>query len=216
VNTRLTAVAIVLALVLCAFSGVVEGVVSGRWGQNNAVVNAPGLLAKLPSKFGPWELEAEQKLSAEVENILESPAYKVGTFVNRQTGDVVGFALLAGPPGPISVHTPDICASSAHYEIGDRRVATVDGPHDKDEFWRLDLKARSVDASPLRVYYAWGAGKDWQASDNPRVSFATSPLLYKLQIAFDPSGSASSSDDVGRRFLADYLRAIDPILSDSN
>lgn len=204
------AVAILTAIGLSGVSGVVQGISSGRWGQRESVREAAERLNNIPSSFGAWELKDLQPLSKEVEAILESPVYLAGTYINRQTGELVGAVVLAGPPGPIAVHSPDICYSSAHYEIRDQRDVSIGGPHSADKLWQLDLLARSVDATPLRVYYGWSAGEQWEAPSNPRVSFAGSSLLYKVQIAFDPTSDHNDGRDLGQRFLADYLQAIKP------
>ena len=34
--------------------------------------------------------------------------------------------------------------------------------------------------SEIRVFWAWNAGKGWVASDNARMDFARSSVLYKL------------------------------------
>ena len=34
----------------------------------------------------------------------------------------------------------------------------------------------------LHIFWAWSATGDWQAPDNPRLTFARAPLLYKLYV----------------------------------
>jgi hypothetical protein len=113
-----------------------------------------------------------------------------------------------GPPGPISVHTPEICYSSRDFKIGgERRAVTIaarDGTNHR--LWELPLKTNNVHAMPLRVFYAWNAGAQWEAAEYPRFGYSGLSHLYKLQIAVTTAGQTKSSDfDAGRDFLEGFL-----------
>lgn len=190
-----------------------HGNASRRWGQGKLLDSATKKLDAIPAQFGDWELKTRQELPKEVVDILESPGCMMGIYVNKATGETVSAALLVGAPGPISVHTPDICYSSSRYNISDERSSVrIDGtPDGADRFWKLDLQSRGVNAEKLRVFYGWHAGEHWLAPENPRITCATAPVLYKIQVACDLATDAGQ-DDAGQRFLRDFLKAAKPHL----
>ena len=98
-------------------------------------------------------------------------------------------AVIVGPPGPISVHTPEICYSGAEYtQIGERQAVFLGDGGAKQSAW-LTQFPRTTSRGMACVYYAWSDGGNWKAADQPRVSFAGRPLLYKFQLAVQmPAG----------------------------
>ena len=59
-----------------------------------------------------------------------------------KTGATVDLAIIVGPGGPISVHTPEICYSSRAYSIEEprRRMQLSDGDGHKHSFWNTDFQ----------------------------------------------------------------------------
>ena len=109
-------------------------------------------------------------------------------YENADTGDQITLAVLVGPPGPIAVHTPEVCYSSQNTTIVTRNKVEVatDTGGDASTFWATVLKPNSLEAQPFRVFYAWSTdGKTWIADDNPRFNFGGAGILYKLQLVAD-------------------------------
>jgi hypothetical protein len=151
--------------------------------------------------------------------ILQCPAYVVRVYEHEQTGDVVNVALLMGPPGPISVHTPEVCYSSREYTPdGERRRISITAADDKvHSLWQLSLNSNNLDASSLRVFYGWSTGTTWEAVERPRFCFGGLPHLYKLQVAVtDHPASVAIGFDAGQDFLSSFLEQIQPRLIEAS
>ena len=106
-------------------------------------------------------------------------------YENRKTGEIVTVAVLLGPAGPISVHTPDVCYSSQDYTVlgAPEQTRFGGGEGSQDELWSTSLRSTSLTAGNLRVYYGWSTGGPWSAPGDARFAFAGQPYLYKIQVA---------------------------------
>ncbi len=146
---------------------------------------------------------------------MQCAAHLHGIYTNEQTGDTVVVAVLAGPSGPLSVHTPEICYSANDYELaGDRqRWQVTDAKGAEHTFWKLHANSRHSTRPNLRVFYAWSHGTQWEAVRGPRFALAGLPVLYKIQLAGpplrDPSGEGP---DPCQDFLARFVADIQPRL----
>jgi hypothetical protein len=190
-------------------SGLLLGQASGRWGAAPAVVTAEQSLGRrLPERTGNWRLRKEQELEPEVVKMMQCNAYIARVYEHDQTGDLVTVAVLVGPAGPISVHTPEICYSSRDYVVGRNRVKTSvdDTAGRRHGFWDVTLKARDSESSTQRVLYAWSTGDAWNAAAHPRFAYAGSPYLYKLQLAARSSADTKRDEfDPCQDFLRSFL-----------
>jgi hypothetical protein len=207
---------IALTAVLLSTLGVgfVQGRISNRWGmRSDAELAAERLRRRLPNEVGNWRVRSDDKLPDPVAKILQCPAYITRVYEHQQTGDVVNVAVLLGPPGPISVHTPEVCYSSRDYTPdGDRRLATVKDLAGKEHtLWHLPLKANNLEASSLRIFYGWSTGARWGATEYPRFSFGGLPHLYKLQVAVTSHPASEAIEfDAGKDFLECFLPQLQP------
>jgi hypothetical protein len=194
--------------------GYVQGRISNRWGlRANAEAAAEQLRRRLPEEVGNWRMKSDDKLPDAVVNILQCPAYITRVYEHQQTGDVVNVAVLLGPPGPISVHTPEVCYSSREFTPdGDRRRVTVkDTAGTEHTLWHLPLKANNLQSSSLRVYYGWSTGHTWDAPEHPRYNFGSLPHLYKLQVAVTDHPASEAIDfNSGDDFLSNFLAQLQP------
>jgi hypothetical protein len=149
--------------------------------------------------------------------MLQCPAHLSGVYEHRQTGDVLTLAVIVGPPGPVAVHTPEVCYSSREYTITDERQrVSVKGPHGDHTFWGLPLRANSLDASALRVLYGWSSGTIWEAADHPRFGYSGLPYLYKLQLAVTDQGKDATDFDPALDFVAEFLVQLQPRLVEAS
>ncbi len=142
--------------------------------------------------------------------MLSCAGYVNRKYINRDSGRTVSLAIYVGPSGPISVHTPEVCYSSRDYipEAGHKREEFTDSSNRKHSLWGITFRANNAVAERLRVYYGWLADEEWLAADSPRIAFAGSPILFKLQIAaLVPPGSGSEDADPCRAFLEELLRS---------
>lgn len=204
----LPVLSIVLVVGLTLLSGIIHGRMSDRWGPPQDSLAAANKLAEIPDQFGGWKLQISEEISDSVVEMLECAGYINRTYVNQETGESVNVAILLGPPGPISVHTPEICYSSRDYAIvGEPQQVTVRSSQGSDdEFWAMTFQSRDLSADILRVYYAWSTGGGWSAAKAPRFTFAACPYLYKIQLAGHlPPGADAEASDPCRSFLQNFV-----------
>jgi hypothetical protein len=152
------------------------------------------MLRDMPKEFGPWKSNVEGKVSDFVIEELQCSGYVYRNYQNQETNQRVDVVAFAGPPGPISAHTPEICYRVQDYQTQDptdRVDVMVDG-QSLGSFWALTFRTNDVQQRPLRVYYAWSNGGQWQASDRPRFTFGGGNLLYKIQL----SGMTLANEDI--------------------
>jgi hypothetical protein len=201
------AAAVVLVAGLTILSGVLHGRISNRWGPSADVLAIGNKLQEIPQEFGDWRLQAAEYLGEPSLEELQPVGYFVRSYENQRTGDVVSLTVLLGRPGPISVHTPEVCFASQNYESrSERQKVTISGPAGADEFWALDYRVVNLRGDLLRMYYAWSTGDRWLALKDARFWSAGLPYLYKIQLSGRlPSGTTPQSDDPCRRFLQDFV-----------
>ncbi len=215
------AVGVLIAVLVTAVSGLIDGRIQNRWGIPAKMAAAAKKLQEFPADFGPsgcWHTQSSGALGETAEKMLQCEGYFLRKCVHAQTGEVVDVALLVGPTGPISVHTPDICYSSREYSIiaEPERFAVSDPQGVEHQFWGMTLERREAAGDRLRVYYGWTTGGAWGAPSQPRFSYAGRPYLYKLQVAAPLSPNDARAEDAAYRFLADFVGAAKPYLLEGN
>ena len=203
-------------LLLIGLLTVASGIAAERLSSGNReTLKAAGQrLAEVPEHFGDWELQSTQSLSDQEVELLQCVANTHRLYRHRKTGQTVRMFMIVGPPGPTSVHSPEICYSGQGFaasQPAQRMVFAADGRLEH-AFWKVTLSSTGPTAEPLDVAYAWSSGEGWLACDYPRFSFAGKPLLYKLQLATSNTADSGASDDACRRFLHDFLPILDATL----
>jgi len=201
------------ALLTSAFITLAGGVLYGgyvhRWNAPAELTAAAIQLEKLPRVIGSWRAIDDLSIDESALEMLECAGYVSRQYVNESTGQSIQCAVIVGPPGPIAVHTPEVCFSSRAYDIQGERTEThiKASPSGDHSFWKLDFKSSNASADGLRVYYAWSTGPLWQAATSPRFKYAGEPRLYKIQLAAYVSPSLSPEHaDPGQQFLEEFVR----------
>jgi hypothetical protein len=127
-------------------------------------------------------------------------------YVHEGSGEVMSILLVCGRPGPVAVHTPDICYRGGGYEMSPKTPFTLpaEPPLQKPAHF-LTAKFVKEDATApdaLRIYWAWNAGDGWVAPTNPRWAFARYRALYKLYVIHHLTGPGESPDgDPSQEFM---------------
>jgi hypothetical protein len=185
------------AIVLAA-SGVAHGLRTERWQKSNATSQAAQRLQQIPMTLGPWEATSSE-LAEDVLKKAEIVGYISRDYINRETGSVVSVLLVCGRPGPIAVHTPDICFRGHGYVFRSKEkqheISVVDSATPA-RFWLAtpDKESGGV-LDYLRVLWSWTPNGTWTAPDNPRLTFASEQVLYKLYITQHLSSPQDPADD---------------------
>lgn len=165
-------------------------------------------------------MKRETELEVSVVRLLQCPSYVSRIYEHEQTGDVVSVAVLLGPPGPISVHTPEICYSSHDYSVfGERRLVTIQDASGKDHsLWEVTMKSNGLEEASQRVLYGWSTGSHWEAAEYPRFGYGGAPYLYKLQLSASLLNGKESVDesDPTQDFLSQFLVQLSDRLVDSS
>lgn len=178
----------------------------------------------LPDSLGDWQLVQDDKLSDDAIRELKcDDSYVARRYVHARHGGAVDLILLAGPPGPLTAHTPEICYSANNYRMISNvpfsvgRLDTAEsedgdgsgnGDADGDvPFRSVHLKSARSEDRDLLVVYAWNDGESWRVPTIPRMAFTSRAAVVKIQLAVPRSGTGgvAGGEDLIRDFLSPLL-----------
>jgi len=203
------------ALVVTLFSGTIHGRFTNRWGTPPDLEAAGRRMESLPTTFGDWRLLTKEDLDDNTVRLLQCTGYINHIYQNKKNPSLpqVQVAVLVGPAGPISVHTPEICYSSRDYTVEQARrhlSIHLSGESGEQELWGMSMRPKNPAKGTLRVCYGWSTGGAWQAPEHPRFQYGGQPLLYKIQIASEVApGSSSDESELCTSFLREFLPVLD-------
>jgi hypothetical protein len=188
-----------------------DGWIEHRWDAPADPRAAALRLRAVPQRLGEWEVESTEALEPSIVKMLQCSGYLNRIYRHRSTGERLHVAVLAGPAGPISVHTPDVCYSNRNYQMagGAERLQVRPDDRPKEAFWNAMLRHADRPEETLEVVYAWNGGDGWQAPSQPRFALGGRPLLYKLQIARNVRPGHANETETCRSFLVGLLPALD-------
>jgi hypothetical protein len=205
----------VAALAIMITSGVVHGFWTGRWSTSPEFQARVHALERVPKSFGDWKGEDQPLDDRSIER-AGIAGYIMRNYVNSHRESIT-VLLICGRPGPISVHTPEVCYAGAGYEpTTERREVLIkpdSGQRPGDLFVTDFSKPGPISLEFLRVFYGWNSGQSWKASNSPRVAFGGGPALYKLYI-IRPMVQADEplANDLGVRFAQAFLPELEKSL----
>jgi hypothetical protein len=200
-----------LALILAV--GLLHGMWTNRWGMPWQLEQAIERVKSVPRSVADWEGHDLELDAGELAQV-GIPGFLYRTYVQRGTGRQVDVLLVCGRPGPVCVHTPDVCLRGAGYQIGDQTNYRLQGPD--AQFRTAGMRKKTPTAIfALRVDWAWSATGRWWVPDNPRWTLGHYPVLYKLYVlqaargAADPP-KAGCNDEFLRAFLPQLNKCLFP------
>jgi hypothetical protein len=203
---------VVVAVGLVVLAGIAHGLWTDRWGVSGERQAAAERLARLPLTIDNWDGEEIIPDPRELARARVVGAL-VRRYVQRRTGREVSVFLVCGRPGPVSVHSPDICLTGSGYRMlgtPQRRTVPGDPPGGEAECLTAEFAKESVAAGDRqRVYWTWAAAGVWQAPDRPRLVFGRYPNLFKLYVIHRVSRTGEPPADDP---YLDFLRALLPEL----
>jgi hypothetical protein len=181
--SRILPVVVVLPMLLAY--GVAEGVWSDRWNLSHELDQAPKRLASLPQTIGPWQGE-DVEMNPRIVRQAELRGHLLRHYTQPRTGESVTVLVVCGRPGPVAVHTPQVCYGGSGYTPAAARKryhSEDDETAARPEFWseRYQKVGTAIPAQ-LQIYYAWNTGHGWVAVDNARLQFASGRALYKIYV----------------------------------
>ncbi len=200
-KSRAYRVPFALLLGLTLLSGVVHGVLDGRWSEKANEIQIGELLEQLPSQSGDWKLVEEQQLDDSAVKILRCYGSLTRIYQNTTTNEFVNVTVLYGPRGPTAVHTPEVCYPSVGTkQARETHLETISIPSGQHEFWSVQFGDAGDPTPNVDVWYAWSTGGKWIAGKHPR--FWLTENLYKIQVGAAIAGDSPSPI---ASFLTDLL-----------
>jgi hypothetical protein len=174
-----------IALVVC---GIVHGYWTDRWAPPIETVQAAQRLDSIPMEIGDWDGEAIEVKTGEAGAGVAGCIRR--RYVHRKTGAVISLFLVCGRPGPVSIHTPDVCYGASGFTVNNRnRYDSASG----ESMWKTEAtRVNATEETRLRLYWGWSDGSSWMAAGDPRVQFARRPVLHKLYVVRELSGLSQS------------------------
>lgn len=189
----------VVAIGLLLVSGIVQGRLTGRWATSSALREAVARLDLMPRQVGTWIGEDAEVDRATLERVGIGGGI-VRRYRDTRTGATATVMLVCGRPGPVSVHTPEVCYGGAGYELAAPPSEPIPG-------FLAATMARPGGAVPdrLQVYWSWNASGHWEVPTNPRLTYGPRPYLYKLYVI---RSATSAGDDLASGPAADLARTL--------
>jgi len=190
--------------------GLVHGYWTDRWIPPTDLTRSAERMDDVPLTVGDWDGHPLEVKATAVDPHLARHLER--RYVNRVTGEAVSIALVVGRPGPVSIHTPEVCYSASGYVITSRGESAIPGR--QEEFFTMDaVRARASEESRIRLLWAWSAGSGWETASAPRLKFAHHRVLYKLYVTRDLTNLGEPSrEDPCVTFLQGFLPVLDQIL----
>jgi Protein of unknown function (DUF3485) len=203
-------IASLTACSLALLCGLVHGYWTDRWNEPTDAIDAAARFEQIPLTIGEWDGQPVEVKASQIEAALAGHVQR--RYVNRMTGETVTLALVVGRPGPVSIHTPDVCYSASGYVIGPRTRSVVSGCN--AEFLTMDaVRTRLTEESRIRLFWAWNAGAGWSAPEEPRLAFARFRVLHKLYVLRDQTNVGEPTrEDPCLTFLQVLLPSLDQSL----
>ncbi len=205
--------------VVILVAGVVNGLWTDRWHPAPEVREAASRLSQIPTRVGDWQ-GTDLSLTEDEVRAARLTGYCYRRYENVRNGHVVTLLVVCGRPGPISVHTPDVCFTGAGYKMGGAIVPcnVQYGMQGKEAvFHAVQMNSdESAFQSGIRVLWTWGAGGNWQTPSSPRYTFAKYPSLFKMYVIRSKTEEeVRPEDDPSLAFLRLMLPEVDTALFDT-
>jgi hypothetical protein len=214
------AIGAIVAAGLLVVAAWVHGASTQRWRLPPAQADRVERLHALEIRFADWrptlltteELPPHEKSRATARHY--GPAH---------SGEGAVVTLISGPPGAVTIHTPDVCYPASGYRVlaGPRRQTVTLPDGTVAAYYVADFEKRSAtQRERVRVRWSWSDSGTWSAPDRPRWQFARqlhlAPVLFKLYVATPLAGDESASpredDETIRAFtlaaLSQYAAAL--------
>jgi len=206
---------IVALLGLLLAYGVAEGLWTHRWVESHAVQAAVDRLKDVPKTVGPWKCGEDMQLPDRQVARAEMAGYLSRNYVHGKTDQVLQVLLVCGPPGPTSLHPPEVCFQGAGFiQVGAKEQLEIKSDRNAQpaQFWVGRFQKTGAMREQLRSAWAWSATGQWLAPQNPRFDFASEGALYKLYVNREVTGLEEPREDPTSDFLKEFLPELNKTL----
>jgi hypothetical protein len=185
-----------VAIVLVLLCGIVHGFWTDRWMVSRAPAEAAERLRQVPMTAGDWQAQ-EIPPDSRFTEAITGQMYR--RYVNRTNGNVVTVALICGLPGPVSIHTPDVCYKAGGFDVATplKYTQPAQGQTPAADFLTSDLsKNRSTGQVYQRIFWSWNTTGTWRVPGrDPRFAFPSEPVLYKIYLIREMNSAGEPLED---------------------
>src|SRR5262245_57362574 len=101
-------------IAVLVFSGIVHGVWTDRWADRSDLSAAAARLQNFPLNLGEWQGEDFEQAR---DNGQTLPGVISRRYVHSSSGKAISIFVGCGRPGPVSIHSPDVCYAGSGYQV---------------------------------------------------------------------------------------------------
>lgn len=213
-NILRSMVAAAVALAALLAYGWAEGMWTGRWQPTGAGRRAATKLKDVPRQIGVWE-GSDGEFDERQVALAELDGYLYRIYANANDGQQVQVLVVCGRPGPISVHTPDVCYRGLGFTTVARPIRkslmkSEDGADAR--CWTAEFQRPATGGKEyLRIAWTWFADGGWHAADQPRFEFARESTLFKVYLIHPVSKPDTPWDEDP---IPHFAKQLLPVLAD--
>ena len=163
-------------------------------GKAQALTLASERVIELPKEFGDWTSVDSQNSDEDAMRRGGAVQFLSRVCKLRGTNETQSVLLLCGKPGPLSVHTPEVCFAGASNAANPDQQRWK--PTEDSEFTWQSFTSRVEGQPNLEVAWAWTVDGKWMSPDVPRLTYGREPFLYKLYIVRQHRGRSKPSEEM--------------------
>ena len=207
---KLRSIHLVAIIGIFCLSGLVHGTWTNRWAEKQDAAGVD-MLSRIEGRFADWK--AGDAIPIPANEIPAKTTVFSRQFISaNHQRTTIQVSIAQGPPGIVSVHTPEVCYPGNGYRLKtslSRVAIPLEGGKNAEAYTADFEKSGPNGSEVLRVYWCWTEEGDWQAPEYPRLKFMCAPILYKCYIVYTvKEDDALTKDDPYRTFTGLLLPAL--------
>lgn len=201
------------AVAVLVATGVAHGLRTDRWGPSGDVTEAARRLEDIPVRVGDWSSQPAE-INARHLRYAQVAGHFSRRYVHEPTRREVMVLVVAGRPGAIGAHSPDVCYQGAGFRLAtEEKLRPLGASAQTPEFSHAVASKGEPRPEHLSLWWAWSAdGASWQCPVSPRGHYWRSPVLYKIYFVRSV-GDPKSPDDLTPSLIEELLPKITQALS---
>ena len=194
---------IILAFAAILVPGIAHSIWTDRWEISDEPMASASRLSQLPLSLNDWEGQ-DLNLDPRVIEKAELAGFLARRYVNRAGDATFSVFLACGRPGPISLHTPEVCYPGAGYQlVNGMKKIELDIPNftGKVEFLVREYEKPNSVNDRILLFSSWYSKGSWQVPARPRWTFGDERVLHKLYLSQPVQGKKQTAEETGINFL---------------
>ncbi len=210
----------ILALCLLFLLSVIEGFISGRFGNTSSDLlnHLVTVVNDTPMALGNWVGENNDPTKDVVLKETGALGYVSRTYLNHSIDQTVSLYFIAGRSEKVAIHPPTACYPASgytqlgnpatyefHYSYKNPKTGQVQG-----RLAHFFTVVFSKDTERIRVFWAWNNGTEWEAPSFPRNYYGGHTPLCKCYFIMPETSKKNKIDEIPiNNFATAFLTAID-------